>query len=463
MEPPTRMKVALTYDQCHCGLFRPPEYSFYRGPAEGRNVDDRAQRPNRAMNGGEKMQRRFLSTESERRRRRLAPSWRALAVAAVAALLVSACGSASSSSTNASSASASNAAATAGSTSTSSGSASTDAASTSTSSCLSQAKHVVDPAEAPMTIETPTQPIQMSKLKGKLVYFISVGSGYSLRLANGFVAAAHAAGLNPVIFTGATPQDWNTGIQQAVSRHAAGIMMMPIQPALVAASLAQARAAGIPVVNENSVPPPATGVTANVLVPTVGAQIAAYAALQTNCNVHALLSYDPTFVGLVAIADSVKSELKLLCPTTCTSQDLVVNLATVATQAGSALQSALQRNPSINAVIPTFDSLGLVMAPALAQGGSSAKLYSFDGDAPNIELVRKGVQAADYSYAPTEYQGYIDLDALARTMLKLKANPSPVQFQLFNRSDLPSSNDFSAMWPKLTGYQSAFMKLWGLQ
>jgi ribose transport system substrate-binding protein len=371
-------------------------------------------------------------------------AWPVAAIAA-GALALAACGSSGSTSGSA--------------TATSAATASAGAA----SACMTQARQVVDAAAAPITVQAQSQPIEMSKLKGKLVYYIGVGSGISLRLANDFAAAAHAAGLNPVLFSGATPEAWNTGIQQAIARHAAGIMMFPIQPSLVASSLAQAKAAGIPVVNENSVPPPATGVTANVLVATdTGKQVAAYAALQTGCAAHALISYDPAFSGLVAIGNSMTAEFKQLCPATCTTQVLSVNLATVATDAGPALQSALERNPSINAVMPAFDSLALVMQPALAQSGSKAKLYSLDGDPPNLALVRKGLQAADYSYAPTQYQAYISVDALARAILKVTNNPPPVQFQLFTTANIPASDSFAAMWPKLAGFQSEFMKLWGM-
>lgn len=387
-----------------------------------------------------------------RRRRRTRLLWSV--VAAAAALALSACGSSSSSSSSAGSSTSVGSAATSG---------ASTSASTSSSACLSQAKQVVDAAEQALTTEVPSQSIPMSKLKGKLVYFIGLGSGYSLRLATDFEIAAHAAGLNPVIFNGATPPDWNTGIQQAVSRHAAGIMMMPIQPSLVQPSLAQAKTAGIPVVNENSIPPAATGITTTVPVPTtIGKQIAAYAALENNCKVNAVIPLDPAFVGLVSIAESMIAEFKQLCPSTCTGKTMPLNIATVATEAGPAIQSQLQKDPSINAVMPTFDSLALIMAPALAQSGSKAKLYSLDGDEANLALVRKGLQAADYSYAPTNYQAYIDVDALARTMLKMPSTPSPVQFQLFTTANIPGSSSFEALWPKLAGFQTQFMKLWGL-
>jgi ribose transport system substrate-binding protein len=384
--------------------------------------------------------------------------WVRLTGACVVAVALAACGSSSSNGSSGGGAVSTSSTASTAAVTTGASGASGDAA------CLAQAQKVVAAAEAPMTVKAPTQSIDMAKLKGKTVYFIGVGSGISLRQANDFAAAAKAAGLNPVLVSGATPDAWTTSIQQAIARHAAGIMMDPLQPQLIQQALSQAKAAGIPVVNENSVPPPATGVTSNVLVPTdTGAQVAAYAALQTGCKVHALISYDPSFVGLVSIGNSMKAELQKLCPSTCTSQTLSVSLATVATNAGPALQSALQRNPSINAVMPTFDSLGLLMAPAIAQSQSKAKLYGLDGDTPNLALVRQGQQAVDYSYSPTQYQAYIDLDTLARTMLHQPASPPAVQFQLFTKANLPSSDSFNAMWPKLVGYQQTYMKLWGLQ
>jgi ribose transport system substrate-binding protein len=371
---------------------------------------------------------------------------------ACAAGALAACGSSgsASSSSASSSASATDASANSGGTS------------GSVSTCLAKAHKIVAAASRPIPIKTQAEPVDISKLKGKTIYVIDVGSGYSLRLANGITQAARLAGMNTVLSSGATPQDWNTGIQQAVARHAAGIIMVPIVPALVASSTAQAKAAGIPVVNENSVPPPATGITANVLVPTSGAAIAAQAIIDNNCHVNAVTPVDPTFVGLVAIAHSIAATFQQICPSTCKAQQMNLDIATLATQAGPALQSLLERNPSINAVMPTFDSMALVMQPALAQSGSKAKLYSEDGDAPNMALVSKGQQAADYSYAPTQYQGFIMVDTLARAILKMKNSPPAVQFQLFTPTTIPKSSSFAALWPKLATYESVYKKLWGL-
>jgi ribose transport system substrate-binding protein len=373
-----------------------------------------------------------------------------------AATTLAACGSSGSSATSSASA---GAAASASSTGTSSGS---GGGSGPVSTCLANAHKIVSAESAPLQIKAQSQPIDMSKLKGKTIYVIDIGSGYSLRLADGITQAARLAGIKTVLSSGATPQQWNTGIQQAVSQHAAGIIMVPIVPALVASSTAQAKAAGIPVVNENSIPPPATGITANVLVPTTGQAIAAQAVIDNNCHVNAVTPVDPTFVGLVSIAHSIATTFKQLCPSTCKAQQMNLDIATLATQAGPALQSLLERNPSINAVMPTFDSMALIMQPALVQSGSKAKLYSEDGDAPNMELVRKGQQAADYSYAPTQYQGFIMVDTLARAILKMKNAPPPVQFQLFTPSTIPQSTAFAALWPKLANYESVYKKLWGL-
>jgi len=379
---------------------------------------------------------------------RLARRWCALAFVVVAAMAIAACGS--SSSTGASTSAASP------------GSASSTSAST--SACMSQARQVVQKAQQPVGIEAPTQAIDASKLKGKLVYLVSIPSGYSERLWQGFQVAAKAAGLDPVFGSGDTPQEWNTSIQQAVARHASGIFLMAITPSLVASSLAQAKAAGIPVMSQNSIPPAPTDIAGTVVVPVanIGTVMAAYTALDNNCKVDALVGVDPTFSGTVALASYMKAEFHRLCPTTCKLNNLDISIATMATQAAPALQSALQRDPSVNAVLATFDSLALVMAPGLEQSGSKAKLYGTNGDPANLALVQKGLQASDYAYVPTSYQGYVNLDLLMRAMLKVPINAPNQQVQLFTTATLPKDESIPSMWPKLAGYQSRFMKLWGL-
>jgi ribose transport system substrate-binding protein len=309
----------------------------------------------------------------------------------------------------------------------------------------------------------PTQQIAMSKLKGKTVYYLGIGSGYSQEAGNGFASAARAAGLNPVINSGVTPEYWNQAIQEAVARHAAGILVgTGIVPALIQRSVAQATAAGIPTVQQNSIPP-ASVTTATVLVPTdIGDADAAAAALDTGCKVNALVGTVPSEVGLVSMSRSIENALHALCPATCKTQDVDINLQTMSTTASPELASALRRNPSINTIMPVFDSLGLLFQPALTQSGSKARVYSLDGDAPNLANVRQGKQAADYAFAPTNYEGYALMDALARAILKVPVNEPPVQFQLFTTANIPKSDSFSAMWPKLVGFQSKFMKVWGL-
>jgi DNA-binding LacI/PurR family transcriptional regulator len=370
-------------------------------------------------------------------------------VAGVAAVAAAACGSSSSSNPAAS---------------TTVAAGSTTAADASKSNCTAAAKQLVDAASAPLTPKVPAQQIDMSKLKGKTVYYLSLGSGYSQLLGDGFASAARAAGLNPVISNGATPESWNQAIQEAVSRRAVGIFVGTGHvPAIMAKSVAQAKAGGIPTVQENSIPPDPAGIAATVLVPTdVGKVIAAYAALDNGCKVDAVVAAPSSQPGLVAIGQSATDEFKRLCPDTCKTQNLDINLETMSTTAAPALESALRQNPSVNVVLPTFDSLALLFQPALAQSGSKARVYSFDGNTPNLDQLRKGAQRADYAYAPPNYQGYINVDTLARTVLKVPSSAPAVQLQLFTVGNISKSDSFSALWPKLEGFQSEYMKAWGL-
>jgi ABC-type sugar transport system substrate-binding protein len=399
------------------------------------------------------MQDREMPRHSGLRFGRTRHFWTILLAAAVT-IGVAACGSSSSGSTANSHASGST-----------SPSASSTAGATS-SACVTKAKPIVAKAEAPMTVATQAAKIDASSLSGKTIYFVSLPSGYPLEVWGSLSSAAKAVGLHAVYASGVTPEAWNTGIQQAVARHAAGIVLGYVTPSLIASSLAQAHAAGIPVISLNSIPPAPTGISATLVVPTtaVGQVIAAYAALHTDCNVHALIAVDPTYPGTTTIGDVIKSELQQLCPKTCTAENLTISLATMATTAAPQLESKLQVDPSINALFLTVDSMGVSMAPGLAQSSSKAKMYGVDGDNPNLAMVRTGeLQAADYSYAPASYEAYVILDSLMRAMLKTTNAPPDQQTQLFTTANLSKSDSFSALWPKLVGFQSQFMKVWGLR
>jgi ribose transport system substrate-binding protein len=387
-------------------------------------------------------------------RRRPQPLGARFATFAVATgLILSACGSTSSSS---------------GSHTATGASATTGGAPAAASSCASQAASLVAAQRAEMKPIIPQPAFDMGKNRGKSVYYISISqeTGYALALSQGFTAAAKAAGMKPFIFDAMDkPELFVQGVEQAIAAHAGGIFLVSIPTSLIQAQLKQARAAGIPVLTLNyrgpSEPLQYTNGIFKVPVTRIGRNLAQYAAYATQCKAKSLVVSDPSIPGFVVQVNATHTELARLCPQ-CKATDVPISLATMATAAAPTVESALQRNPSTNAVLAMFDGLATYLQPSISASSSKALLISTDGNAQNLDAVRKGTQASDLAYAPTNYQGYLVIDQLGRAMLGLKTNPPAIQLQLFDHTNIPSGSSFTALWPGLVGFEQAFAKAWGL-
>lgn len=337
-----------------------------------------------------------------------------------------------------------------------------------TSQCAQQARDAVNAARQPLKLTVPEQAFDMPK--GGTIWFISPtqATGYAQRVSKNVQAAATAAGMKAEVFDGkAQPDRFNQGIEQAIASKAAGIVTYAINPAVVPTALQKAKAAGIPVIAAaTGVPNPTDGTiaeTVSVDLNKEGQLMAQYAAATSDCKVNAAVTFDPNQKALTTQVAAVKAELAKLCPDSCAAQDHEMSLATMATQLGSSVQSLLQRQQKVDTVISTFDTAAFYMAPAIAQTGRKVNLIATNGLPENLDMVRQGKQAADVSYPPPEYTGWLLMDQLGRAIAGEPTENSELPMQLFDKSNIPASNDFEILWPGLADYQAAFKSKWTAQ
>jgi ribose transport system substrate-binding protein len=331
--------------------------------------------------------------------------------------------------------------------------------------CVQQARDAVNAARQPLELSVPEKAFDMPK--GGTIWFISPtqATGYAQRVSKAVQAAATAAGMKAEIFDGkAQPDRFNQGIEQAIASKAAGIVTYAINPAVVPTALQKAKAAGIPVIAAaTGVPNPTDGTvaeTVSVDLNKEGQLMAQYAAATSDCKVNASVTFDPNQKALTTQRDAVKAEFAKLCPDTCSVQEHEMSLATMATQLGSSIQSLLQRQQKIDTVISTFDTAAFYMAPAIAQTGRKVNLIATNGLPENLDMVRQGKQAADVSYPPPEYTGWLLTDQLGRAIAGEPTENAELPMQLFDKSNIPASNDFEILWPGLADYQAAFKAKW---
>ena len=387
---------------------------------------------------------------------------------AVAGLLVTACSSSTGASDASSSAPAA-ASAAAGSVAPSEpAAASASAAADPAQACVDEAAAAVEAARAQIAPNIPAETLDVSSLKGKTIWFLSATQQLPVMVAfsEGAKKAAAAAGLDFKIFDGeSAPAKFNEGVTRAVDQGAAGIILQGIDPALVKAPLADAAAAGIPIVDAMNGDPDAPltdGIASHVTVNFTesGKLMADYILANTNCQAQILELTNSVYVALKNKSAGFNGEIQRLCPT-CTVDTQEVDFAQITSSVDSIIRTGLQKNPDINYVMGADDGISFFAVPALQAIGSKVPLVSGNGVPANMEFIAKGQnQNMDVSFPPNEQAGWQEVDLLLRDMLKLTVPSGAVPQQVIDASNIAA--DPTQQFPLFDGYEDSYKQLWGV-
>lgn len=293
----------------------------------------------------------------------------------------------------------------------------------------------------------------------------SIGIGCVLA-ADGAKAAAEKLGWDATETDGKLdPTVQNSLIQQAVTDKVDGIILTTINPALVANGLAQAKAAGIPVVNiyqpKFAGAPELDGYVTSDHVE--GGKIAAsWMIVDSGAAANVLVLDDPAYPETVERNDALVAELKASCPG-CSVTRQEFSAAQMAQSLASQVSASLSQNPDLNYVWSPFDAGAPFVQQGIQQAGktSTVKLVSAEGDPTAADRVRAGTQAADLVTAD-DFMGWTSVDLLVRYFAKAPFDQVTIVpqrlFTAENISDIPAGGTWS-----LDGvdYASEFAKLWG--
>jgi ribose transport system substrate-binding protein len=328
--------------------------------------------------------------------------------------------------------------------------------------CAATVNAAVATAEKPQKIVYPGA-INMSKLKGKTVYFIpeTLSNPVDVGVADGFKAAAKAAGVKAVVYPAdATTSSFNSALAQAIGAHPAGILMYAIGPSYVTEELKKAKAAGIPVVAGGE---PASSLVqgyTNFDYVTTGKQEADYGLKAEGCSGDIGIITANEFQNIENEAGAAQKQVKALC-SSCKATITNIDITTMATQLGSETKNLILKDPNLKFLIAGFDAAAQYMVPAVQQAGSKVTVVGNTAVPANLEYVKKGeVQTGDFAFLPNAVEGWQELDQLARIVLKKPAATAweKVPAQLITKSNYASASKFPA-WSK---YQSKFERIWGV-
>jgi ribose transport system substrate-binding protein len=334
--------------------------------------------------------------------------------------------------------------------------------------CLKEAKAGVAEAAAPVKLELDPTPVDFGKVQGGDVWFISATQAvpFLSQISEGFSAAAKEAGLTPHIYDGkGDVNTQNQGIASAISEGADGILLQGVEPAVVSANLAKAKAAGIPVVDSfNTSPsdPLPPGVVAHVTADFFhdGEVMADYVLANTNCEANVEAIGSTVFKVHKDINEGTEQQLSKLSPSS-QYEFGNVDFSQLATAVAPVVSSAINSNPDLNFMIADADAVAPYMATAIKQSGKDIPIIGHDGVEANLEEIREGkAQVADFAFPPSPSIGWAEIDQLGRVMTGMEPTEADqIPSQLFDEENLPAAGE--DLFPGYADYQAQYAKDWG--
>lgn len=336
------------------------------------------------------------------------------------------------------------------------------------------AQEAVDAAKAIPTTEDLGEPIDVSSLEGKTIYSIPIDSKaefYSVG-ETAMKAVAEKAGVDYMTFpSDGTQTSFQQGIQQAINAGAGAILLNGPLAETLGPQIDAAKEAGIPVIPLHLSDSEGEG--------TPGLDYEAFAPFNQAARLFtqyaiADLEGEPVNALVIEVSETGPSEgmVKTIQDTLDEegpegSTATVVNapVAQWSTQVQGLVQSALLKDPTINAVLPIYDSISLYAAPGIAQAaaGRDIKIYTFNGTPAILKMIKDGTVAVNVAENP-DWVSYVNLDVAFRAMLGVDPIPGETgPLRLIDASNVDETGN-----PPESGkgfgdeYPAAFLQLWGL-
>jgi len=343
---------------------------------------------------------------------------------------------------------------------------------------VSEAQSLAKKAAAPLSNWQPAgQPFDASKAKGKLMYYISVSLSipFEQYMLQGMKEGSAIVGATAVGFDAkSSVAEAARGVGEAIQAKAGVIFIDGFPPTLLAPAIAQAKAAGIPVLTANSqeagslLPGYPDGVVGSAThsFATPGKIEADWIVADSkgNANIIYLRSSD-----VPVITDSEKdafvTELNRLC-SSCKVQ--VVDVPTSQwSQLTPKTASMIRANPNVNYFVPDFDGEVIFMVPGVtsANAQSKVKIVSFNATPSVMQNLKQRYVVAAETGGPNLLQGWAFADEGLRVLSgQQPLNDLNIQTRLFDATNIDSI-DLSLQeseWYGVGDYRAKFKHQWGV-
>ena len=319
------------------------------------------------------------------------------------------------------------------------------------------------------------EPIDVSSLEGQTIFSIPIDARNEFYQESepAMAKIAEQAGVDYTTFPAdGTQTSYQQGFAQAIAQDASVILLNGPLPETLEPQIKEATEAGIPVVPlhlSDAGDEPFELTPYEAYAPfNLGARLSTLYAVQelegqpVKALVIEVSSTGPSDGMVETIEDVLANEAPEGSEI---AEKINSQVSDWSTEVQGAVQSALLKNPEINAVIPIYDSIALFAIPGIEQaaGDRNIGVYSFNGTTSVLGILNDGVMRVNVAENP-DWVSYVNLDTAFRAMLD--AGPSdkasgPVR--VIDKSNLSEVGD-----PPVAGqgfgdeYQDAYLKLWGI-
>jgi ribose transport system substrate-binding protein len=316
-------------------------------------------------------------------------------------------------------------------------------------------------------------------LRGKTVFEIPITSEvpFITAVEEGMEQAADAVGARLVVYPNqGEPSQWAQGIRAAIAQRADVITLFAQDPALLGPQLRQAEEAGIPVVvvrtsgeEEPCQADPQGEVYGTACVPgpfeQAGRLEADWVIADSGGQANVLVVTASDARSTVPLLAGLEAEFADRCRG-CRVRYVDVPIPDWATRLQTEVQSALVADPTIDYVIPIYDSMSRYAVPALLAVGAAdrVKIATFNGTPFVIEMLQDADIVAMDVGENLAWLGWATMDQAFR----LAAGVEPVPSQNTALRVFTDANVADAGRPPRLDrgygddYVAGYRRLWGL-
>ncbi len=340
---------------------------------------------------------------------------------------------------------------------------------------LTAAQANIDKYSQPPTFEPPGDPFDASAvMAGKSIFSIPVNAAidFTQYYAKAADRISKDVGFDFTTWSNqGSPSEWGLGMQQAISSKADVIELFAgIDPAQVVPQMIEAKRAGIPVIAADTYDVTQVvdkSLTASVPCPCAEAArlIADWFTIKTKGSGKALFLTSSDVKASAAAESAFKDELEKVCPD-CKVDYMDIPSSDWATKILPQVQAALVADPSIDYVLPVFDTMSIWAIQAIIQAGRQDKvrIATYNGTPSILKMMGESDIIEMNVGQSNDWMAHVTLDQGMRVAAGLSTNPDATwPLYIWTKDNLAAAgNPPTDSEGYGQDYKTGFKTLWGL-